>query len=87
MYPLTAFAVLEPTAGRLRAGSPEVAESVKSETPEPEPAETRAAVSVHCQVRRGDEGREVSAQHMRARMRSVGTRVAGARSSGTRQKI
>ena len=39
--------------------SPEVAESVKSETPEPEPAETRLAVSMHCQVRKAEEGREV----------------------------
>lgn len=59
VHPLTAFANLEHTLGRLRAVSPEVAESVKSETPEPEPAETRLAVSMHCQVRKGDDGREV----------------------------
>ncbi len=53
VYPLTAFALM-PSAlvNRPRATSPEVAESVKSETPEPPEHEVRMAVNMQCQVRR-----------------------------------
>ncbi|XP_005105106.1 nuclear receptor-binding protein [Aplysia californica] len=52
IYPLTAFSMSYPPASRPRAISPEVAESVKSETPEPYDVETRMIVSMTCQVLR-----------------------------------
>ena len=50
IYPLTAFAIEPPPTSRPRAISPEVAESVKSETPEPYDVETRMIVSMTCHV-------------------------------------
>ena len=52
MYPLTAFAAInDAQQGRPRAVSPEVAESVKSETPEPADNESRLVINMQCQVR------------------------------------
>ncbi|GFS19112.1 nuclear receptor-binding protein-like [Elysia marginata] len=52
IYPLTAFAMSYPQVPRPRAISPEVAESVKSDTPEPYDAETRLIVSMTCHITR-----------------------------------
>ncbi|XP_064604451.1 nuclear receptor-binding protein-like isoform X2 [Liolophura sinensis] len=56
IYPLTAFAMSQPPLARPRAVTPEVAESVKSETPEPMDVETRMVMQVSCEVRRAEEG-------------------------------
>ena len=56
MYPLTAFEPKEKHPdNRPRAISPELAESVKSETPEPTDVEMRMVVSMSCQCRRSAE--------------------------------
>jgi nuclear receptor-binding protein len=52
IYPLTAYAMSYPQVSRPRAASPEVAESVKSETPEPYDTETRLIVSMTCHITR-----------------------------------
>lgn len=52
VYPLTAFArIVGAQQGRPRAVSPELAESVKSETPEPSDSEARMVINIQCQVR------------------------------------
>ena len=57
VYPLTAFAsIMKPPEGRQRAVSPELAESVKSETPEPLDTEMRKVVGMTCQVKKIEEG-------------------------------
>ena len=56
IYPLTAFASgTNLPSSHPRALSPEVAESVKSETPEPVDNETRKVLNMTCQVRKIDE--------------------------------
>ncbi|BFZ16814.1 hypothetical protein BsWGS_19853 [Bradybaena similaris] len=52
IYPLTAYAMSYTPVSRPRAASPEVAESVKSETPEPYDIETRLIVSMTCHITR-----------------------------------
>ncbi|CAL1538626.1 unnamed protein product [Lymnaea stagnalis] len=52
IYPLTAFGLSYPQVTRTRAASPELAESVKSETPEPYDIETRMIVSMTCHITR-----------------------------------
>ena len=54
VYPLTAFSVtvIDPhSQTRPRAISPDVAENVKSETPEPAYSETRVVTSMNCHIR------------------------------------
>ncbi|XP_029642062.1 nuclear receptor-binding protein isoform X2 [Octopus sinensis] len=55
IYPLTAFALPRPPPSRPRAITPELAESVKSETPEPMDVETRMVTNMACQMRKTDE--------------------------------
>lgn len=55
IYPLTAFALPHPPPSRPRAITPELAESVKSETPEPMDVETRMVTNMACQMRKTDE--------------------------------
>ncbi|XP_014780136.1 nuclear receptor-binding protein isoform X11 [Octopus bimaculoides] len=55
IYPLTAFALPRPPPSRPRAITPELAESVKSETPEPMDVETRMVTNMACQMRKPDE--------------------------------
>jgi len=56
VYPLTAFAsITQPPASRPRAVSPELADSVKSETPEPVDTETRLIVNMQCSVKKIQE--------------------------------
>ena len=58
IFPLTAFAIMPPPT-RPRAITPELAESVKSETPEPYDIETRMITSMSCQVQSPmEEGRK-----------------------------
>ncbi|CAG5128711.1 unnamed protein product [Candidula unifasciata] len=52
IYPLTAYAMSYTPVSRPRAASPEIAESVKSETPEPYDVETRLIVSMTCHITR-----------------------------------
>lgn len=52
IYPLTALSMNYTPASRPRAISPEVAESVKSETPEPYDVEARKIVDMTCHVTR-----------------------------------
>lgn len=51
IYPLTAFAVKQPPPPRSRAISPEMAESVKSVTPEPLDIESRKIVNMMCNIK------------------------------------
>lgn len=51
IYPLTAFGIKEPPPARARAISPEMAESVKSVTPEPLDVENRKIVNMMCDVK------------------------------------
>lgn len=51
IYPLTAFTMMQPPPPRPRAITPELAESVKSETPEPFDMETRLVKSMNCYIR------------------------------------
>ncbi|GLV32468.1 MLF1-adaptor molecule [Carabus blaptoides fortunei] len=51
IYPLTAFGVKQPPPPRSRAISPEMAESVKSVTPEPLDIESRKIVNMMCNVK------------------------------------
>ena len=57
MYPLTAFESKDKKAvdTRPRAVSPELAESVKSETPEPADVEMRMVVGMNCHCLRTKE--------------------------------
>ena len=60
VYPLTAFSsITQPPASRPRAVSPELADSVKSETPEPVDTETRLIVHMNCSVRKTEENPNV----------------------------
>lgn len=60
VHPLTAF---EPkykySDSRPRAVSPELAESVKSETPEPSDVEMRRVVNMSCQCRKAEENQDL----------------------------
>lgn len=51
IYPLTAFSPRTPPPPRPRAISPEMAESVKSVTPEPFDVENRRVVNMMCNVK------------------------------------
>lgn len=51
IYPLTAFGVKQPPPPRSRAISPEMAESVKSVTPEPLDIESRKIVNMMCNIK------------------------------------
>nr|CAI5819733.1 unnamed protein product [Callosobruchus analis] len=55
IYPLTAFGWKQPPPARSRAISPEMAESVKSVTPEPTDVETRKIVNMMCDVKSKEE--------------------------------
>lgn len=55
IYPLTAFGAKQPPPARSRAISPEMAESVKSVTPEPMDVETRKVISMMCDVKSKEE--------------------------------
>ncbi|KAK6180157.1 hypothetical protein SNE40_012356 [Patella caerulea] len=59
IHPLTAFAMPRPPPSRPRAITPELAESVKSETPEPIDIETRMVTSMSCSVRKGEDSPSV----------------------------
>ncbi|XP_066155220.1 nuclear receptor-binding protein homolog isoform X1 [Euwallacea fornicatus] len=55
IYPLTAFGAKQPPPARSRAISPEMAESVKSVTPEPTDVETRKIINMMCDVKPKEE--------------------------------
>ncbi|XP_060528182.1 nuclear receptor-binding protein homolog isoform X1 [Cylas formicarius] len=55
IYPLTAFGAKQPPPTRSRAISPEMAESVKSVTPEPTDVETRKIINMMCDVKSKEE--------------------------------
>ncbi|XP_050310147.1 nuclear receptor-binding protein homolog isoform X2 [Anthonomus grandis grandis] len=55
IYPLTAFGAKQPPLARSRAISPEMAESVKSVTPEPTDVETRKIINMMCDVKSKEE--------------------------------
>lgn len=55
IYPLTAFGAKQPPPPRSRAISPEMAESVKSVTPEPTDVETRKIINMVCDVKSKEE--------------------------------
>lgn len=55
IYPLTAFSAKQPPPARSRAISPEMAESVKSVTPEPTDVETRKIINMMCDVKSKEE--------------------------------
>nr|XP_023028008.1 nuclear receptor-binding protein homolog [Leptinotarsa decemlineata] len=55
IYPLTAFGAKQPPPARSRAISPEMAESVKSVTPEPTDVETRKIINMMCDVKSKEE--------------------------------
>ncbi|KAL8604701.1 hypothetical protein ACOMHN_017660 [Nucella lapillus] len=67
IYPLTAFAMIAPPA-RPRAITPELAESVKSETPEPYDVETRRVTTVSCQIQAAAEGTKFPKLVLQCRM-------------------
>lgn len=54
IYPLTAFATKRIASVRIRALSPDAAESVKSTTPEPIDVESREVVNMMCSVKPRD---------------------------------
>ncbi|GLG93338.1 Nuclear receptor-binding protein homolog, partial [Gryllus bimaculatus] len=60
IYPLTAYAARQPPPPRPRAISPELAESVKSVTPEPVDVENRRVVNMMCNVKPKDSGADLS---------------------------
>lgn len=55
IYPLTAYSQQKPPPPRQRAISPEMADSVKSVTPEPVDVETRRVVNMMCNVKPKEE--------------------------------
>ncbi|XP_044271544.1 nuclear receptor-binding protein homolog [Tribolium madens] len=55
IYPLTAFGAKQPPPARSRAISPEMAESVKSVTPEPMDVENRKIVNMMCDIKPKEE--------------------------------
>ncbi|CAH1122588.1 unnamed protein product [Ceutorhynchus assimilis] len=59
IYPLTAFGAKQPPFARSRAISPEMAESVKSVTPEPTDVETRKIINMMCDVKSKEESCDV----------------------------
>ncbi|XP_054267362.1 nuclear receptor-binding protein homolog isoform X2 [Macrosteles quadrilineatus] len=59
IYPLTAYRARQPPPPRPRAVSPEVAESVKSVTPEPVDVETRRVVNMMCNVKPKEQSCEL----------------------------
>lgn len=60
IYPLTAFGAKQPPPARSRAISPEMAESVKSVTPEPLDTETRKIVNMLCDVKSIEDSCELA---------------------------
>ena len=62
---MTAFGVKKPPNTRPRAISPELAESVKSETPEPAEVEMRKVVSMTCHCRRSPEHQDTTVRAIR----------------------
>ncbi|XP_002739748.1 nuclear receptor-binding protein-like [Saccoglossus kowalevskii] len=50
IYPLTAFALQDPHPGKPRPPTPEIAESVKSNTPDPVDVELRQILQMQCNV-------------------------------------
>ncbi|KAK4875613.1 hypothetical protein RN001_012035 [Aquatica leii] len=60
IYPLTAFGAKQPPPPRSRAISPEMAESVKSVTPEPLDTETRKIVNMLCDVKSIEDSCELA---------------------------
>ncbi|KAF2893694.1 hypothetical protein ILUMI_12478 [Ignelater luminosus] len=60
IYPLTAFSAKQPPPPRSRAISPEMAESVKSVTPEPLDVETRKIVNMMCDVKSIEDSCELA---------------------------
>ncbi|KAF5279213.1 hypothetical protein FQR65_LT03461 [Abscondita terminalis] len=60
IYPLTAFGAKQPPPPRSRAISPEMAESVKSVTPEPLDVETRKIVNMLCDVKSIEDSCELA---------------------------
>ena len=66
IYPLTAFAPLTNlTNNRPRAVSPELAESVKSDTPEPLDTEPRMVINMTCEVTKPKEVEEDACPQVR----------------------
>lgn len=59
IYPLTAFSARTPPPPRPRAISPEMAESVKSVTPEPFDVESRRVVNMMCNVKPKEQSCEL----------------------------
>lgn len=59
IYPLTAYRARQPPPPRPRAISPEVAESVKSVTPEPVDTEARRVVNMMCNVKPKEQSCEL----------------------------
>lgn len=59
IYPLTAFSARTPPPPRPRAISPEMAESVKSVTPEPFDVENRRVVNMMCNVKPKEQSCEL----------------------------
>ena len=66
IFPLTYFAPLvPPPPSRARAVSPELAESVKSISPEPSDTEKRHILQMQCSLRKGEEAaNEAKAEEM-----------------------
>ncbi|KAF5273824.1 hypothetical protein FQA39_LY00939 [Lamprigera yunnana] len=60
IYPLTAFGAKQPPPPRSRAISPEMAESVKSVTPEPLDTETRKIINMLCDVKSIEDSCELA---------------------------
>ncbi|KAK5644753.1 hypothetical protein RI129_006053 [Pyrocoelia pectoralis] len=60
IYPLTAFGAKQPPPARSRSISPEMAESVKSVTPEPLDTETRKIVNMLCDVKSIEDSCELA---------------------------
>lgn len=56
IYPLTCFELPQPIPPRQQASSPEVIDSVKSNSPEPLDNECRRVVNMMCNVKTRDEG-------------------------------
>ncbi|XP_013382590.1 nuclear receptor-binding protein [Lingula anatina] len=56
IYPLTIFEMQYPPISRARAISPEMAESVKSDTPEPADVESRKVISMSAVVKKMENG-------------------------------
>lgn len=66
IYPLTAFGAKQPPLARSRAISPEMAESVKSVTPEPTDVETRKIINMMCDVKPKEESCDLQVSYYSA---------------------